>query len=108
VDTERAIEFLLLDRLFPRSVYHALATAERCLRELDPRSGTRVGLEDEALLRIGRLRTELEYARARDVVSDLPSRLADVERTCQVVAAAVAGRYFEHTRPVVWAAEVNA
>jgi uncharacterized alpha-E superfamily protein len=108
VDTERAIEFLLLDRLFPRSVYHALATAERCLRELDPRSGSRVGLEDEALLLIGRLRTELEYARARDVVRDLPTRLADVERTGQELAKAVGARYFEHTRPVVWAAEVNA
>ena len=30
------VEFLLLDRLFPRSVYHVLTTAEHCLGELNP------------------------------------------------------------------------
>jgi len=39
VDASLAGEFLLLDRLFPRSVFCALNTAERCLAELDPRSG---------------------------------------------------------------------
>ncbi len=38
VDASSAVEFLLLDRLFPRSVYHALTTAERRLGELDPSS----------------------------------------------------------------------
>src|SRR3984885_2590981 len=32
----RVAEFLLLDRLFPRSVVHALATAEECLADLSP------------------------------------------------------------------------
>ena len=32
----RVAEFLLLDRLFPRSVVHALATAEECLAALSP------------------------------------------------------------------------
>ena len=49
----RAVEFLLLDRLFPRSVYHALTTAEQCLGELDPRSA-RAGVDDEARRRLGR------------------------------------------------------
>lgn len=108
IDTERAVEFLLLDRLFPRSIYHALSTAERCLRELDPVGGTRAGLDDEALLRLGRIRTDLEFQRARDMLTDLPGRLGDIELTCQAVGSAVAGRYFEHTRPVMWASEVNA
>ena len=34
-----AAEFLLLDRLFPRSVFAALATAEGCLLELEPDVG---------------------------------------------------------------------
>src|ERR671926_494433 len=33
---QRVAEFLLLDRLFPRSALHALTTAEQCLRELTP------------------------------------------------------------------------
>ncbi len=34
----RPVEFLLLDRLFPRSVYHTSTTAEHRLGELDPSS----------------------------------------------------------------------
>jgi uncharacterized alpha-E superfamily protein len=39
VEPERVVEFLVLDRLFPRSVYAALAQAERCLVDLDPSAG---------------------------------------------------------------------
>ena len=44
-----AAEFLLLDRLFPRSVFYSLQLGEDCLAELDPRSG-RAGMSDEARL----------------------------------------------------------
>ena len=108
VDTEPALEFLLLDRLFPRSIYHALATAERCLHDLDPAAGGRAGLDDEASLLLGRLRTELEYVRARDLLPDLSVRLVELERGCKAIGQAVGSRYFRYTRPVVWAAEVNA
>ncbi len=37
------VEFLVLDRLFPRSAFHALGEAQRCLAELDPDVG-RVGV----------------------------------------------------------------
>ena len=33
------LEFLLLDRLFPRSVFAALSTAEGCLTDLEPDPG---------------------------------------------------------------------
>ena len=36
-----ATEFLILDRLFPRSVLHTLGTAEECLASLDPDAGRR-------------------------------------------------------------------
>ena len=36
VDGRSALAFLLLDRLFPRSVFHALSTAEGVLFDLDP------------------------------------------------------------------------
>ena len=41
-----AAEFLLLDRLFPRSVFCALSAAEERLRELDPVFG-RAGTHDD-------------------------------------------------------------
>ena len=47
VNTSRAAEFLLLDRLFPRSVFAALEQAEACLVELERstvRDATRIGV----------------------------------------------------------------
>ena len=41
VDSSRAAEFLLLDRLFPRSVFAALDQAEACLAELERGDGAR-------------------------------------------------------------------
>lgn len=35
LDASRVVQFLLLDRLFPRSVFHALQQAESCLDDLD-------------------------------------------------------------------------
>ena len=47
-ETEReAAEFLLLDRLFPRSIVHALHRAEECLQSLEP-PGSGRGFDDEA------------------------------------------------------------
>ena len=48
LDATRVVEFLLLDRLFPRSVFHAISLAERQLIELDNRP-SRVGAQAEAL-----------------------------------------------------------
>ena len=59
--TQRVAEFLLLDRLFPRSALHALTTAEECLRGAGAvdRAG-RHGRPGAAPDRPGR--TRLEYA----------------------------------------------
>ena len=40
-DPQQVVEFLLMDRLFPRSVVHALATAEEALAALDPARAAR-------------------------------------------------------------------
>lgn len=86
-------EFLLLDRLFPRSALSALTMAEHCLAELDPRAG-RVGLEDEARRILGRARNELEFARVSDMLGDLLTHLAQLQAACAAAGAAVASRFF--------------
>src|SRR6476661_6332110 len=43
LDANLVVEFILLDRLFPRSVFHALRQAETCLAELDHQPDSRVG-----------------------------------------------------------------
>ncbi len=103
VDANLAAQFLLLDRLFPRSVLWALSTAEQCLAELDP-SSARVGFEDVARRTLGRARTELEFRQIDDLLGSLPEHLARLQERCTAAAAAVAERYFRQTRPLEWSA----
>lgn len=104
VEPEKVVEFLVLDRLFPRSVYAALVQAETCLAELDPTAG-RVGVDDVARRVLGRARTDLEFRLSSDLLRDLPVLLDMLQNTCADVGAAVAGRYFHHTAALAWTAE---
>ena len=84
----RAVEFLLLDRLFPRSVFHALTTAERPPRRA--RSPTRrgPGVDDEARRRLGPAR-----GRAR-----VPPRRRGRSTTCPPLLAQAAARVRRRAR----------
>jgi uncharacterized alpha-E superfamily protein len=95
------VEFLLLDRLFPRSVYHSLTTAEQCLGDLDPRAA-RAGVDDEARRRLGRQCAELEFLRLDDAMDDLPRLLATIQHGCADVHTAISRRYFRETRVIEW------
>ncbi|TYL45068.1 alpha-E domain-containing protein [Nocardioides sp. BGMRC 2183] len=102
VETERsAAEFLLLDRLFPRSVVFSLARAEQCLDNLggDPR---RAGFQDEAHRLIGRTRAELDYGSLADLVAELPEEMERLQRTCAAATDAITRRYFEGAEAVSW------
>jgi uncharacterized alpha-E superfamily protein len=99
-----AAEFLLLDRLFPRSVFCALSTAEVCLGELDPRSD-RAGLADESRRILGRVRTQLEFRRIDDILQDFTGQLDAVQAGCGTASAALAARYFRQTSPIEWTRE---
>jgi uncharacterized alpha-E superfamily protein len=102
VDVSLAAEFLVLDRLFPRSVFSALSTAETCLAELGPASG-RAGLGDAARRSLGQARTELEFCTVDDLADDLPGRLHRLQQHCSDAGAAIAQRYFRETAPMEWA-----
>lgn len=104
VEADRVLEFLVLDRLFPRSVYAALVQAESCLTELDPSSG-RAGIVDDAKRLLGRARTDLEFRTATDLMTDLPELLDGLQQTCHDVGDAVSRRYFHHAAAISWAVE---
>jgi len=104
VDSSLVAEFLLLDRLFPRSAFFALGLAERRLAELGPITG-RAGQEDEARRILGRARNELEFASVRELMADVPSHLRSLQAACAEAGAAVARRFFEQTAPVEWRRE---
>lgn len=101
VDSALVAEFLLLDRLFPRSAFHALGVAERCLAELGPSAG-RAGQEDEARRILGRARNELEFAGMRELMADVPEHLRALQSACAEAGAAVARRFFQQTAAVEW------
>jgi uncharacterized alpha-E superfamily protein len=101
---QRVVEFLLLDRLFPRSALHALTTAEQCLWELAP-NADRAGVADAARRPIGQARTRLEYADMGALLAELPTHLLALHNATAACSAAVTTRYFEHASPVSWAPE---
>lgn len=104
VEPERVLEFLVVDRLFPRSIYSALAQAEICLSDLDPISG-RAGIGDEARRLLGRARTELEFTRSDELAKNLPEVLDMLQRTCSEAGVALSSKYF-HRATMSWASEI--
>ncbi len=100
---ERAAGFLLLDRLFPRSVVHALDQAEECLSGLEPVSDR--GTVDEARRHIGHVRTSLEYRPLIDILDDLPHEMELVQRACAAASDTIRARYFPSGLVTSWVGE---
>ncbi|MXP20968.1 hypothetical protein GIY30_06310 [Gordonia sp. HNM0687] len=102
LDADNIVEFMLVDRLFPRSVFHALRVAEHNLTELEKRP-SRVGTQAEAMLLLGRARSSLEFIEPGNLLDDLQDRLLDLQDTCRAVNEAVTGQYFHVSPYVSWA-----
>jgi len=107
VEVRLVLEFLLLDRLFPRSVLHALTAGEQALARLESSAGRagRGGHADEARRVIGRTRTDLEFLPPERLLEGLPERLHQIQRGVSDASDAVARRYFAHSAVVGWSLE---
>ncbi len=101
-----AAEFLLLDRIFPRSVTFALSRAERCLSDLAP-STDRVGTSDLGLRQLKQLRTNLEYRSAPDILSNLTQEMTDLQEGISEISEAIRSRYFPVNVLPQWIGEVS-
>jgi len=100
---ERAAGFLLLDRLFPRSIVFALNQAEISLGALEP-VVDRASVDD-ARRHIGHVRTNLEYRPLPDVLDNLPKEMEKVQRACSAASDAIRGRYFPSVAETTWVGE---
>lgn len=96
-----AAEFLLRDRLFPRSVLAALNQAEDCLMDLDA-AGGRIGTRDEGVRLLGRIRADLEYRHLRDLLTDLPEEMERLQTSCIEATDAISSKYFAGAEARHW------
>lgn len=99
MDANRVVEFLLLDRLFPRSAFYSLKLAEQALDELMKIPADRAGAGAEARRLLGRARSELEFVRPGAVLESLEERLAGLQNICREVGEGLRAQYF---RPNLW------
>jgi uncharacterized alpha-E superfamily protein len=99
VEPSRVLDFLLRDRLFPRSAFASLTVAEDCLARITP---GRVDEWDEARGLVGLARAELEYSPLATLRSGLPERLQRLQRNISQVSDAVTRRYFARNLPTEW------
>lgn len=66
ITPDRVVEFLMLDRNFPRSVHYCLLKSEESLKDVIQSSAGAFG--DLAERRLGQLRSELTYARVGEII----------------------------------------
>ncbi|MFT4122969.1 MAG: alpha-E domain-containing protein [Microbacteriaceae bacterium] len=102
--TRNAAEFLLLDRLFPRSVLFSVTRAEQCLRDIEPRS-ERVGISDRGQRLLGQIRSELEYRPIQEILEDLPRHMDGVQAATSAASDAIRQRYFPTNAAPSWVGE---
>lgn len=101
-----AAEFLLLDRLFPRSIIYSIQQAEACMSAIDPRAD-RVGHSNSVLRALGRIRNELEYKPVADILSDLPEEMERVQVVTREASAAIRQRFFPTQAEPSWIGEIS-
>ena len=98
VDVSLAAEFLVLDRLFPRSVFSALRTAESASPS-STRPTAAPASDDPARRSLGQARTELEFRSGDELVGDLPGHLYRLQQHCFDAGAAIAAALLPRDRP---------
>ena len=99
-----AAEFLLLDRLFPRSILFSVSRAEQCMRDIEPRTD-RVGVSDQALRLLGQIRSELEYRPINEILDELPRHMDNVQLATSAASEAIRQRYFPTNAAPSWVRE---
>jgi uncharacterized alpha-E superfamily protein len=99
-----AAEFLLLDRLFPRSVLFSVRRAVQCMQDLEPRND-RAGVSDRGQRLLGQIQSGLEYRPIVEILDDLPGNMEAVQIATSAASEAVRQRYFPTDAMPIWVGE---
>jgi uncharacterized alpha-E superfamily protein len=67
IDPSGVVEFLLLNKYFPRSIFYCLKEAERCLHCIS--GNTSDGFKNSAEKAMGEMRSRLEYSEVDEIIS---------------------------------------
>ncbi|MEZ3160377.1 alpha-E domain-containing protein [Microbacterium sp. BWT-B31] len=101
-----AAEFLLLDRLFPRSIIYSIARAEECMSAIDPRAD-RVGHSNNVLRALGQIRNDLEYRPIGEILSEIPHHMERVQTVTREASEAIRHRFFPTHAEPSWIGETS-
>ena len=101
-----AAEFLVLDRLFPRSVIYSISRAEECISAIDPRED-RVGHSNHVLRALGRIRNDLEYEPVGEILTELPAHMLRVQTVTREASDAIRQRFFPTQSEPSWIGETS-
>ncbi len=101
VNPSSILEFLLLDRQFPRSVHFGLLSAESCLAGI---SGglARTTVPNPVQQLVERARTELTFRSTADISSNIEAVLENLSLTTTLASQAISERYFAATDFGAW------
>ncbi|MEZ4553055.1 MAG: alpha-E domain-containing protein [Dehalococcoidia bacterium] len=93
IEPEDVVEFLLLDKEFPRAILYCLAHADESVRAI---SGSPVGMVRNPVERLlGRLRSELAYAQASEIIASGLHEYCDrFQARLNEVGSAIAQTFF--------------
>lgn len=93
IDPSNIVQYLVLNRYFPRSIFFCLLEAERCLHEI---SQEPLGFSNPAEKAIGNLRADLEYADVNDLFSfGLHEYLDQLQIRLNQISTAIDDQYFK-------------
>ncbi|WOF23523.1 alpha-E domain-containing protein [Microbacterium betulae] len=101
-----AAEFLLLDRLFPRSIIFSISMAEQCMSAIDP-VADRVGHSNAGLRALGKIRNELEYTPIDRILGSLNDYMEEVQIVTREASEAIGRRFFPSQAEPSWIGEIS-
>ncbi len=88
------MEFLVLNKVFPRSVFFCIKQAENCLYKIS--GGLESGFRNSAEKAMGELRSKLEFADVNDVIQGgLHEYLDDLEAKINQISNKVDVNFFQ-------------
>ncbi|MDR1635386.1 MAG: alpha-E domain-containing protein [Bifidobacteriaceae bacterium] len=102
--TPDAAEFLLLDRLFPRSIAFSIQRALGALGELDPGTSRRGGASTAQRL-LEQATSSLQYRPIEEVVAELPYHMDQIQVATSAASEAVKARFFPSEATPTWVGE---